>query len=432
MEIYIKIIDVINRSCGQEFVTQLLTMFLVFIGLPKRKNFTLKYLLSVAVIIGAGWFFSKVVLIVPYEYLIFFALIVFAIFFCFEENLLQSLFIGVIVYSLQHFLSCVTYAATLVFTLGCTSPESFYGTFFSVYHIVLPIFTAVVAVLAYILIARQLRREKDLQFNNAILIFGGTAFIIVAVFITHYAQKQSGWMLELQIYIRVLSALLSTMAVALLMSNKKNTRLQNENQVLQLLITKDRQQYQLSKRAGEKIQMKYHDIMKRTNAQGIVDYEELSEMDGDKEVLFSMYYTGNHALDIVLGEKCLQCEREGIRLICTADGTAIDFMKSYHIYSLIGNALDNAIESLTGSTRAEVKEIELSITKQRNMCVITISNYAENVNFGSDGLPLTTKKDAATHGYGVKSMKNVVESYGGEISITFKDNVFTVKAVIPM
>ena len=217
------------------------------------------------------------------------------------------------------------------------------------------------------------------------------------------------------------------------MSNRTNKKLQDENHVLQLLLTKDRQQYRLSKMAGEKIQMKYHDLMQMKNSQGIVDYEGFSEMDReDRETLFHTYFTGNHALDIVLGEKAVKCARAGIKFICTADGSALEFMKSYHVYSLIGNALENSIECLNCYDRSDIKEIEMSVTKQHDMCVIKISNYAENVVFAADGLPATTKKDAENHGYGLKSMKNVVETYGGEIKFSFKDNTFTVNAVIPI
>ena len=52
----------------------------------------------------------------------------------------------------------------------------------------------------------------------------------------------------------------------------------------------------------KKIQIKYHDIKQREH-QGIVDYEELSEIEGDKEILNSTYFTGNPALDVVLSEK---------------------------------------------------------------------------------------------------------------------------------
>ena len=229
-----------------------------------------------------------------------------------------------------------------------------------------------------------------------------------------------------------MSFLLSATIVAFLMGNLKTNELQNENKILQILLQKDKQQYQLAKTSGEKIQMKYHDILKRNSEQGIVNYEELREIEGDKEVLFTTFFTGNRALDIILGEKALECERAGIRFICTADGSAIDFMKSYHIYSLIGNALENAIESLNSYDRKDVKEIEVSITGQHNLCVIKVSNYAENVTIDDDGFPKTTKKDKENHGYGLKSMKNVAELYGGDMSVSFKDNTFTVKVIIPI
>ena len=432
MQTYINIANFINNLCGQEFVTQLLMVFLLFIGLPKRKLFILRYLLSIAFIVGAGWFFSKVVLIVPYEYVIFFAFIVLATFLCFKENLLQSLFIGVLIYSLQHVLSCASYALTMIIAFDGVNWERFFQLFSSVYFIVMPLMSAIICVLTHFFIVRPIKEKETLRFNNAAVIFAATLLIISAVFLTHYAQQETTWSIKSQIYIRLLSLLLSSTIVAYLLGTLKTKELQNENKILQILLQKDKQQYLLAKRSGEKIQMKYHDILKRNTDQGIVNYEELREIDDDKEVLFTTFFTGNRALDIILSEKALESERAGIRFICTADGSAVDFMKSYHIYSLIGNALENAIEYLNSYDRKDVKEVEASITKQHNICVIKVSNYAENVVIAEDGLPKTTKQDEENHGYGLKSMKNVAELYGGDMSVTFKDNTFVVKVAIPI
>ena len=40
---------------------------------------------------------------------------------------------------------------------------------------------------------------------------------------------------------------------------------------------------------------------------------------------------------------------------------------------------------------------------------------------------VTSKEDEDSHGMGIKSMKQIVEKYQGEIKISFENNVFTVK-----
>ena len=49
-----------------------------------------------------------------------------------------------------------------------------------------------------------------------------------------------------------------------------------------------------------------------------------------------------------------------------------------------------------------------------------------------DTLPLTTKKDSESHGYGMKSVKLLCEKYGGELSVSTDKNVFNVNIVFPL
>ncbi len=46
-----------------------------------------------------------------------------------------------------------------------------------------------------------------------------------------------------------------------------------------------------------------------------------------------------------------------------------------------------------------------------------------------DGLPVTTKKEKAFHGYGTKSMERIVNKYNATLSITNESGVFTLVAL---
>ena len=48
-----------------------------------------------------------------------------------------------------------------------------------------------------------------------------------------------------------------------------------------------------------------------------------------------------------------------------------------------------------------------------------------------DGLPVTGQDDKDFHGFGMKSMRMVVEQYGGELIVSFADNIFKVQIVLP-
>ena len=66
------------------------------------------------------------------------------------------------------------------------------------------------------------------------------------------------------------------------------------------------------------------------------------------------------------------------------------------------------------------------------MCLIKVSNRTAAPIVFENGIPKTSKADAQNHGYGIKSMQNVVRFYGGEISFRSEGGLFTVLAVIPL
>ena len=207
--------------------------------------------------------------------------------------------------------------------------------------------------------------------------------------------------------------------------------MEEDNKILREILRKDKQQYKIAKLAHEKIQIKYHDIKKYTD-QGIIDFDNLKDLELDGELLKSIFYTGNKTLDLILFEKTLQCQRKNIQIICTADGAILQFMKPYHLYSLLGNAIDNARECLQKLENFPSKEIVINISRQERMCVIKISNHVSAPIQFKGGLPVSNKNDPEEHGYGTKSMKNVVELYSGFIKFYQEEDSFVALAVMPI
>ncbi len=91
-------------------------------------------------------------------------------------------------------------------------------------------------------------------------------------------------------------------------------------------------------------------------------------------------------------------------------------MKHYHIYSLLGNALDNAIECLTQVSDASKRVITLDISRCRDMAVIRVQNYTPAPPTLRDGAIVTTKQNTEEHGYGIKSIKSIAEQYGATVT----------------
>lgn len=134
---------------------------------------------------------------------------------------------------------------------------------------------------------------------------------------------------------------------------------------------------------------------------------------------------GVGALDTILTEKQLLCSNENIEFSIMADGKLLSFMKEYDIYSLFGNAIDNAVEALKKIPEEE-RMLTLSIFEEKNMTVVRMENTFDGTIKTSDGRIQTTKKDDGFHGFGILSMKEIVERYNGLFAWSAKNNLFKI------
>lgn len=127
----------------------------------------------------------------------------------------------------------------------------------------------------------------------------------------------------------------------------------------------------------------------------------------------NIFQTGNEALDLVLTEKSILCIEYRIKLSTMVDGSMLNFMKTTDVYALFGNLMDNAIESVIKEEDDEKRIISISVKEKNKGAHVHIENYCnEQITF-DDGLPVTTKKDKNYHGFGVKSIRYIVDHYHG-------------------
>ena len=136
------------------------------------------------------------------------------------------------------------------------------------------------------------------------------------------------------------------------------------------------------------------------------------------------FQTGNRTMDTLLTEKNLLCERDHITLTCIADASLLSFMEALDLYTLFGNAIDNAAECVRQYENPAWRQILLRIGGQGSIVSIHMENYCDAPLTFEDGIPHTTKGDSTRHGFGTKSIRHVVEKYGGEMRMSVSDSVF--------
>ncbi|MBZ6527261.1 GHKL domain-containing protein [Aerococcaceae bacterium DSM 111021] len=160
--------------------------------------------------------------------------------------------------------------------------------------------------------------------------------------------------------------------------------------------------------------------------------EYLTNLKSSIENLEAKIETGNAVLDTFLTQKNQYCITNDINFTCIANGDLLNHLQVTDLVSLLGNALDNAIEHVEKYDDPEKRLITLKLTSKANMVVLRIDNYLMTELEAFDDLPETSKQDKIYHGYGLKSIRYIANRYGGYMNINTEDYWFSLQVVFPM
>lgn len=128
----------------------------------------------------------------------------------------------------------------------------------------------------------------------------------------------------------------------------------------------------------------------------------------------------NDFINAILNSKLLIASEYGIRVICAVSSN-INGIDDIDLCNLLGNILDNAIEA---AKRCSNGYIEVSIRSDENMILVIVANtIIESVMKGNKELN-STKKNAARHGYGVKTIRSIAEKYSGTANFYEEGEMF--------
>lgn len=209
---------------------------------------------------------------------------------------------------------------------------------------------------------------------------------------------------------------------------------QSEILVMQAVIKDQNRQYEHYRDSVTYINTVCHDLKKSVNLiSDRLSESELSSIENTLSLFNGRFKTGNESLDMVLTQTQLQCKKEGIQLTALANGEALSFMSRYDVFALLSNALSNAIEAVEKVDNPKMKIISLVIAKKPPFATIEIENYySGQLCFDSQGELESSKEDNRLHGLGIKSMKRILETYDGQMTIRTEDNIFDLQIVIPL
>lgn len=428
------------------FMVQLIIVEALFtFRLHRRKFFWIRYLSAVGVCIACS-------ALLPCDpigpislsliFFLLFALTFVGNFLCFDVPALNLIFCLAAAYAVQHFAYCASNCMLLLTGLN----SNVYGVYTEeVLQHYLPVgeffgnvFTFVIYYLSYYLFylffGRRIRND-DLHLKN-ISLFAVSCVAIVLSIVVNAVVVYNTSKGDLIVVLNAYNAACCLFIVYVLFSMLQKTHMEGELTFVYDMLRRAREQYEASKKSMELINIKCHDLKQQIYTIGranFINETAIAEMSEAIAAYDSVVDTGYDPLDIILTEKSLSCRGDGISLDCMADGMLIRFLNEAEIYSLFGNAIDNAASAVRLLQDEDKRSIGIRVAQVKGFITVCIYNYFEGKVFCSaDGLPVTTKNDKENHGYGLKSIRYIVEKHGGRLSVKAENNVFCLNIIFPV
>lgn len=423
-----------------QFMTELLVAESLFcVRLQRRAFFPLRLLGCVVACFLFSWLFP-----LPFENSIWLSLMFFLMFsftvacsfFLFKEAPIKIIFCLIAGYTTQHLAYEIHNLGLNLMGVSASSPMGFYsGQSIAIFsNPLLLLYYLWIYTFAYffvwLIFGRKIERGEKFRMQNGyvflfVVIILAVDIILNAVVVYNIASDGNTlYMIIVGIY----NILCCVFALFLQFEVTLRRKLQMTLETVQQLRYQEKEQYTVSKENIALINMKCHDLkhqIREIGSSGSLNAASVAEIEKLISIYDSAVKTDNDALDIILTEKSLLCNKNGIKLSCIVDGKRLNFMTEEDIYSLFGNLIDNAIEAVL-HLGEEKRVIGLRVRAMGKFVSVNVHNFYEHEIRFVDGVPQTTKSDKEYHGFGMRSIQYVCEKYNGHLSINAENGVFNI------
>lgn len=274
--------------------------------------------------------------------------------------------------------------------------------------------------------------EKHLDISNkaalAAFVMAGTVFVVSnLLFLGENPATMNVFC------IRTLVDFCGVLILTLQHEQLRESALHQELSAMDNVLHRQYEQYKRSKEGIELINSRYHELKVqiadiRAQRDRAKQDAALAKMENSILQYEAENKTGNPVLDILLTAKSMECQEKQIRMTSVADGHLLDHLSTREICTLVGTALDNAIESCAAEQDPEKRLIRTAVYAQNGFVLFRVENYCQKpVELGADGLPLRS----AHGGYDLRSLRAAAQQHGGSMTVHWEDGWFTLRVLLP-
>ncbi len=232
-----------------------------------------------------------------------------------------------------------------------------------------------------------------------------------------------------------LCCLVAVITLAAQIGRSSNEQERRREEQMRSVLRRQQAMYEQKLLDADAVNRKYHDMKNfllylRSNGQEQEMDASIDRLLESIEPYGTKISTGNSVLDVILSEKLALCAQKEIVCVPYVDGTLLNFLNPLDLCTLVGNALDNAIESCSQIVDPTRRLIHLHTVRRGETVLFAVRNtFAQRPDL-QNGLPTSTKADAANHGYGLRNMRYLAEQYGGMLSCQLEGEEFVLTILL--
>lgn len=409
--------NLLDRLCG--LVTPYLTLLVLERFLPIRGKRWVKPLLYVGC-----FFFTEMPIYVGDPVNIFGALFAFflAVFLCCEGTFLQRFSIVLILSSFNLSFNALTNNFFLIYLPLSLST----GSCFGFVHLF-------IWLIAFLLLRRFVpKQENDLppRLWALVDVLTLTPFAVTLITVVMGDISEMGIDVKdiLLLSVAVLTSFGLLWAVAVLAQSQK---IEQEKSFYEM----NRMHYKNLEQEQFQVRRLRHDMANHLQAMSALPEPELRKYIGElihsPAMEHGQTFCENSVVNIVLSSKVSAMERSGIRAEISATLPQKLPVQDADLCALFANSIDNAIEACEKLPEEE-RGISVKATAQKGLFALEVQNPMKNKSIRQNGLPVTTKRNDRTHGFGLSSIREIAERHGGSMDISEENGQFSLLVCFPL
>jgi len=140
--------------------------------------------------------------------------------------------------------------------------------------------------------------------------------------------------------------------------------------------------------------------------------------------------TGYSLIDAIISQKLKQSQDRQIRLNVEYHLNDIQRISDIDLSVILGNALDNAIESTEQMVEIDQRVISLTLQSEKGLLIIKLTNPISGQLIKENGQYVSTKADHSKHGFGFSSIRLLVEKYQGLLRVDTTESEFSLTIIL--